>query len=110
LWVDDSHVLSGPAGLRLDVVRGELGTLRSTGGDFAAALNAVPIGDRGVCLVMSALVTEFAETIVPNPGEGFFIVVRAIATCHDKGSYDGTDAKQVGFRDAEIKAAANTCP
>ncbi len=103
------HWNFGPTGLYFDMVRGELDTLRSTGGDFTAALNAVP-ADQSVCWFENTLTTDVRESDIPLPDSGFFLLLRPTAVCRDRGGYNGTDPRQIGARDAEINAAARACP
>ncbi|MBD3867991.1 MAG: metallophosphoesterase [Acidobacteria bacterium] len=91
-----------PAAEQYDVVRGDLVTLRSTGGDFSAAV----IG----CVESGSLDTSSSDGTVPSPGNGFFYLVRGISSCGEAGTYDETGNSQAGGRDGEIDGAANSCP
>jgi hypothetical protein len=89
-------------GPRYDVVRGDLGTLRSSGGNFATSTVQ--------CLVNDTPGTQFPYTVVPPaPGQGFWFLVRAVALA-GPGSYDSGGPAQVGSRDTEIAAAPVHCP
>ena len=93
-----------------DVVRGSLGVLRSTAGDFTQALDAILPGT-DVCMLNDGAVNAIVDTR-PNPasGAGYFYLLRAVAGCSAAGTYDTGLPSQIGSRDAEIAAAANDCP
>jgi CubicO group peptidase (beta-lactamase class C family) len=80
-----------------DAVRGGLGDLLATGGDFAAATS--------LCGANNLTVTALPDTDAPAAGEGFWYLVRAV-TCHAAGSWDSGGPSQLGSRDAEIAASA----
>ena len=83
-----------------DLVRGSLGTLRSSGGNFTTAT--------GACVENQSLDASSSDGSSPAPGTGFWYLVRAADCANRAGSYD--DGTQVAARDAEIAAAASTCP
>ena len=85
-----------------DVVRGDLKLLRSSSGDFTTATEEC-MADNVSGDPPSLLLTEF-----PDPGEGFWILVRG-ANCKGEGSYDTGALSQVGSRDFEIDASF-VCP
>ena len=89
-----------PAATSYDVVRGELDTLRTSGGDFSVSVDA--------CLGHS-LVTTSRDEATEGAGSGSWYLVRA-ANCGSAGTYDSGAASQVGSRDAEIQLAAAACP
>lgn len=84
-----------------DVVKGDLTTLRSSGGNFALATNA--------CLSNNRTTTSMPYSNVPTPGEGHWFLVRG-ENCGGKGTFDSAATHQVGLRDAEIAASGNDCP
>ena len=84
-----------------DVVRGDLGSLRSTGGNFTASTQA--------CVADNTQSTSLSFPLAPAPGEGFWFLVRA-ANCKGPGVYDSGAASQIGSRDAEIAASGPACP
>ena len=84
-----------------DVVRGSLGVLASSHGDFTLATN--------LCLGNDLVATTHADASAPSAGQGYWYVVRG-ANCAGPGTYDSGAASQVGARDAEIQAAAAACP
>lgn len=90
-----------PEATGYDVVRGELGVLRATQGDFTAATTE--------CLGQHSTASSLAYADVPDPGQGFWFAVRGVAET-GAGTYDEGSAHQVGWRDAEIAAAAGACP
>ena len=102
LTVDAAQISwSGVAGASsYDLLRGDLGTLRETGGDFTAATRVCVVDDWGA--------PALAYAGVPMPGEAFWFLVRANAGTQT-GSYDSGGAGQVGSRDAEIEAAPLAC-
>jgi parallel beta-helix repeat protein len=101
---------TGPAAFEWDalpgatfyqVVRGSLGTLASTAGNFTSAT--------GQCLAAAAPDPSFLDAVSPAAGQGFFYLVRG-GNCGGKGSYESGSPAQSGLRDAEIQASAQSCP
>jgi hypothetical protein len=94
-----------------DLVRGDLGALRSTAGDFAAALNALP-GGENACLANDTAALSLEDPYgAPAPENGVFTLLRAVTTsCPAHGTLDDGVASQVGSRDAEIAASPRACP
>lgn len=88
-----------PGALAYDVVAGDLETLHARAGDYAAAVTA--------CLADGHPTTSLAYTADPAPGNGTWILVRAV-TSAGPGTYD--DASQTGSRDPGINASASACP
>jgi hypothetical protein len=84
-----------------DLVRGDVTTLRATGGDFSAATQE--------CLANDAPTTSFVYSPDPSPGEAFWFLARPV-NCAGPGSYDTGAPSQAGSRDAEIAAAPAPCP
>jgi len=79
-----------------DLVRGDLGTLLSSDGDFTSATEE--------CLAENEAGSFLDYNVVPAPGEGFWFLVRGV----DAGgnmTYDSLFPSQVGARDDEIDAA-----
>ena len=89
-----------PGATAYDVVRGDLGKLRSTGGDFSAATVE--------CVVEKELGTSTSHAGFPPAGEGHWFLARA-ANCGG-GTYDSGGLGQIGSRDAEIEASGGACP
>ena len=88
---------------RYDILRGDLGTLRSTGGDYAAATEACVIDD-----IPHGYAVSF-NSGGPAVGSGYWFLIRA--TCGGvAGTYDSLSPGQVGSRDAEIDASGLACP
>ena len=83
-----------------DVVRGDLGVLRASQGDFSAAM--------AECVADNELATTASHVGTPAPGGGWWFLVRA-AACGG-GSYDSGAPSQQGNRDAEIESAPTACP
>ncbi|PYT06750.1 MAG: hypothetical protein DMF49_10200, partial [Acidobacteria bacterium] len=93
-----------------DVVKGDLGLLHASGGDFTTSLLA--------CLESDSPDTESSDPAVPQPGEGFYYLVRARDACGQLGSYnDGSLApsltgplpSQAAPRDPGIEASPLDC-
>lgn len=87
---------------RYDLVRGDLQRLRSTGGDFAAAVEACSADD------VAGLAHD--ESAVPPPSGAIFLLGRSVR-CKTPGTYDQfPSTRQAAPRDAEIAAAPAACP
>jgi hypothetical protein len=84
-----------------DLVRGSLSLLSGSGGDFTISTQA--------CLVNDQAGVSFVDPAVPPPGSGYWYLVRGVS-CGGAGTYDSGAGSQVGSRDAEINASANSCP
>jgi hypothetical protein len=94
-----------------DLVRGDLGTLRATGGDFHAALDALPAGENA-CLANDTTALSLVDPYgAPPPGTGVFTLLRPVTTsCVAEGTLDDGAPSEVGSRDAEIAASSRACP
>jgi hypothetical protein len=90
-----------PGATAYDLIRGSLGLLRSTGGDFSAATD--------VCLESKDPATVHADEDVPAAGESYWYLARG-ASCGGAGSYDSAGPGQVGSRDAEVDISPGSCP
>jgi hypothetical protein len=87
---------------RYDVVRGSLGALRTSAGNFATAVS--------LCVEDDSPDSAASDpTPVPAGTLGFFYLVRGDGTC-GPGSYNNGLASQIGSRDAEIAASGFDCP
>jgi hypothetical protein len=85
-----------------DVVRGDLNVLRNTSGDFTTATEE--------CVINNHPTTSLPYTDDPQiAGEGFWILVRAVAATGN-GTYDTGEPGQVSPRDDEIDASPEACP
>ena len=83
-----------------DVVRGDLGTLRSGGGDYTGATTE--------CVADDHAETSLAYGNDPAvPGEGFWFLVRPESLAE---GFETMAASQVQGRTLEVDAAAATCP
>lgn len=89
-----------PGATGYDVVRGDAGLLASTAGDFTAATQA--------CLGNDLSGTSLAFGAAPGPGTAWWFLVRGLTSAGPL-TYQDLDPSQVGARDAEIAASANTC-
>lgn len=85
-----------------DVVRGDLGSLRSSGGAFAGAISGCP--ENNAAAPMSW------QPDVPSTGAGLFYLVRGVTYSCGFGTYDSGATSQVGSRDDEIALAGSACP
>lgn len=85
-----------------DVVRGDIGALWSTAGDFRAAVNG--------CLVNNVTRTGWWTADEPSAGQAVFYLVRGVDDSCGFGTYDEGSASQAGSRDAEIASSDGRCP
>ena len=90
-----------PGATGYDVVKGDVGVLRGSGGDFTSAI----IGCLADDLQESALVLSGA----PGKGTCYFYLVRGV-NCGGPGTYDSLASSQIGSRDSEINASPLSCP
>lgn len=86
-----------PPATQYDAVRGNLGTLKSTGGNYQAATEE--------CIAGHVSDVSVPFELSPAPGEGFWFLVRTA-----EGSYDAWDSTPVMPRDAGIDAGPASCP
>lgn len=84
-----------------DVTRGDLVSLRSTGGDFTIATD--------ICLEDNTTATSITDSDDPPAGDGFWYLVRPVFY-NGPGTYDSAGTVQAKPRDAEIDASLNACP
>jgi hypothetical protein len=94
-----------------DLLRGDLLTLRASAGDFAAALDALPLG-QNACLANDINTLSMTDPYgAPAPGHGLFMLLRPVSTsCPAEGTLDEGVASQIGSRDAESDASPLACP
>jgi hypothetical protein len=94
-----------------DLVRGDLPALRGSGGDFGAALDALPAGE-AACLANDTTSLALTDPTGAPPPEGAeFTLLRAVSTvCPAQGTLDEGVPGQVGSRDAEVSASSRACP
>ena len=83
-----------------DVVGGDLGLLRSSGGSFTATV----LG----CVASHTAGTSADFTNTPAPGEAFWILVRG-DNVEGNGTYDSGTPAQATSRDAAINASPLSC-
>jgi hypothetical protein len=86
---------------RYDAVRGSLDTLRATHGDFSAATLE--------CLTSDLTITHLPYSAAPDPGAGFWFLVRGDGAGGPL-TWDSGTAAQVASRDPGINAAPARCP
>jgi len=89
-----------PGATSYDVVRGDLGLLRSSSGDFSIAVTDCLSNDQGGLI--------YNATNDPDPGQALFYLVRAEACL--AGTYDTAGPGQSAPRDAEVALAPSACP
>jgi hypothetical protein len=85
-----------------DAVKGNLGPLRASQGNFAVTTKACIGNDLGA--------TFLQDGEVPPASGGLWYLVRPVNACSGAGTYDSEGTSQNGSRDAEIAASSNACP
>ena len=88
-----------PGAQGYDVVCGDLGFLRWSGGDFTGAVD--------LCMADDHPDTSMEYDLSVESGAGLWFLVR---DCDPQGSYDSGGASQAGPRDAGIDASPLACP
>jgi subtilisin family serine protease len=103
LWLDEAEILwtSPPAATAFDVVRGDLGLLRASGGDFALAT--------GGCMADDAAGPSLAHGADPAPDEAAWWLVRGVGP-DGPMTYDSAGPSQAASRDPGIGASGLACP
>jgi hypothetical protein len=103
LFVDGGQIvwLSSLGATSYDVVRGDLGILRSTGGDFSLATTE--------CLANDLADTRFATADPPAADSGFWYLVRGVGPGGPM-TWNSPGGHQAASRDPGIAAASATCP
>jgi hypothetical protein len=86
-----------PPATSYDAVRGDLGALRATGGDYRAATEE--------CIASDLADVWVPFTPSPTPGRAYWFLVRTRG-----GSYDAWDSALAAPRDVGIDAAPSSCP
>ncbi|HKY33510.1 MAG TPA: MopE-related protein, partial [Candidatus Polarisedimenticolia bacterium] len=89
-----------PLATAYDVVRGDLGALVISGGDFG-----LPV----TCMINDASIPFADDGQVLPPNSGFWYMVRPV-NCSGAGSYDTGSPSQIGSRDPEMATAVGSCP
>ena len=90
-----------PGATGYDVVRGDLRTLRETGGNFFLATDS--------CILAGLPLTSVSQGLPPLPGEGTWYLTRK-RDAIGKGTYDSGSSFQVDLRDDEIAGSGDDCP
>jgi len=88
-------------GSSYDVVRGDLFALRETGGRFDTA--------SAVCLADDGVDTEAIDPALPDPGEGYFYLVRSSNCAGRTGSFDAESQTQFAPRDLALQGPSSVC-
>ena len=88
------------AGIDYDVVRGDLLSLRASGGDFGVASID--------CREEDSADTASTVAVPPVPGEPYFYLVRSQRECRH-GTFDTGQLGQQGGRDLEIDTSIDRC-
>jgi hypothetical protein len=84
-----------------DVVRGDLGTLRASGGDFTVSTVE--------CVAENHATTSRDYSDAPvTPGSGYWFLARRISSTGN-GTYDSEGPSQQGERDDEVAASGADC-
>jgi hypothetical protein len=83
-----------------EVARGDLTLLRESAGDWSLAVDS--------CVAVGAAATSMPQSGTPDPGEGWWVLVRALRT-GTPTSWDVAGPTQVGTPDDGLRAAA-ICP
>jgi len=91
-----------PNAVQYDIVSGDLGQLRSAGGDYQFLSQAQCSGN-------DISGTSMPTGANPTAGNGQFWLMRAVG-CTGLGSYDEGVPSQVSARNADITAALYACP
>jgi hypothetical protein len=86
-----------PPATLYDMVSGDLGTLRDTGGNYQTATEQ--------CVANDVASDSVPFTFSPAPGSGYWFLLRTKG-----GSYDAWDSRLAAPRDAGINAAPAWCP
>lgn len=84
-----------------DLIRGSLRALRASGGDFGVAVER--------CLADDLPGDRLVSADDPQPGEGFFYLLRDVEGGF-AGSFDSGEESQAVPRDALIDASPSSCP
>ena len=93
---------AAPDATGYDAVKGNLGPLRNSHGNFTTTTKA--------CIADDLAATSLDDAEVPPAGGGLWLLVRPVNACGGAGTYDAEGTSQQGSRDAEIAASANACP
>lgn len=103
LFRDDKQIMNWDGEVsadRYDMVKGDLIALRLSGGNFFSSLLS--------CGEEDSLDTQSFDSGDPNPGEGYYYLIRGQADCKD-GTYNTGQPGQPDDRDAEIESFSGTC-
>ena len=96
-WADRNTLALPPFGETTDLVRGDLGLLRSTASYVASAL---------VCMGNDQTAVQFQDAASPTAGSGYFYLLRGQRHCNDSASYSTYSPREnpgnPTRRDAEI--------
>jgi hypothetical protein len=103
ILVDDAGV-SWPTTATVDVVRGNLVALRSSGGNYTGTVST--------CLANNVTATGIVDGSSPGPGGATYYLVRptVAAFCNQTPGYTTNHPREAAGRDAEIAASGNACP
>jgi hypothetical protein len=96
---------------KFDLLQGDLTALRSTGGNFKSALDALPAGVNA-CLANDTTALSLADPYgAPSAGGAEFTLLRPVAVaCVAFGTLDEGVPSQVGSRDSGVEASPRACP
>jgi len=89
-----------PFATAYDLIRGDLATLHTTGGDYGQATTN--------CLAESTTVSPVVDANVPGSGQGFWYLMR-YETAGGRACYESNAVSQYGLRDADVSDSGNDC-
>lgn len=84
-----------------DALRGDVGSLLTSSGNFAVSLIS--------CLANDTTTTSISDPQIPVQGAAAYYLARAL-NCGGLGSYDEPPGGQSGSRDTEIASSEGACP
>ena len=101
---DVAATISWAATATVDLVRGNLVTLRASGGNYTGTVSK--------CAANNVNATGVADGASPGAGGALYYLVRpTVATfCNQSPGYTTNNPKETLGRDAEIQADGNACP
>ena len=105
-WTNKSQVDWAATGTHFDAIRGDLGALRASGGQFDGTVQA--------CLFNDSLYPQFFDSTLPSTGQGFYYLVRLQNDGCGVGLWGTGSPAEVpgagGDRDADLALDPAACP
>jgi len=100
--VTERATLTWPQAIAVDVVRGNLATVRASG----SFTNSI-----GACLASATLTSSIADATTPAPGGvNYYLVRPARRYCNEDPSWETGHPKEAPDRDGELLADPLHCP